>query len=179
MNDRTSRALPRLVLRWFFLLTAALGTACSGTGPASAQSYYDVLTHKPVRPIAPPECTKAAPILAVDKAEIHGISGDTAIVTAEGTALDDRSRSEKLIPISRHDGAAIYDFVACPPTENSSATTGVSAFLVQVSIKGIHRIIVRAQTNQRIIDVDAARRLPDPWSKPAPHLLQRQQGTRQ
>jgi hypothetical protein len=65
-------------------------------------------------------------------------------------------------------GTAFYDFVACPPDVTAGLPSGVSAFAPNAAIGGIHRIVIRAETNQQVIDVDAARHAPDPWLRVVP-----------
>jgi hypothetical protein len=129
------------------------------------QTHYDYLTHNPP-PIPPPACADPSRILSVDRAEIHAIKGDDAIVTAEGTAVDDEGRGRELKLVERHDGTLVYDFVACPSKDGSEERFHITTFAPIVKIHGIHQIVVRAATNEQRIDVDAARRVPDSWSHP-------------
>ncbi len=129
------------------------------------QTYYDQLTRKPP-PIPLPACADPSRILSVDRAEIHGIKGDDAIVTAEGTAVDYEDRSRELKLVEGHDGTLVFDFVACPSKDRSDERFHITTFAPIVKIRGIHQIIVRAATNEHRIDVDASRRVPDPWSHP-------------
>lgn len=168
MIDHNSKSRQRIALGWVGLW-AALGCACIDTESTVAQTYYDDLTHKPP-PMPPPETCNLAPILSVESAEIHHIEGDTAIITADGTAADDSWRDEQLKLAEEHDGTAVYDFLACPPKERKGVKIGVDAFVPDAKIRGIHRVVIRAETNQQFIDVDAARRVPDPWSRVPPQL---------
>jgi hypothetical protein len=155
-------------------ITAILlwGVSLAPQAAFAQQTYHDYLTHKPP-PIPPPECTDPSRILSVDRAEIHGIKGDDAIVTAEGTAVDHDGRGRELRRVEGHDGTLVYDFVACPSKDRSEQRNYITTFVATVKIHGIHQIIVRAATNEQHIDVDAARRVPDPWSRshpPAPPI---------
>jgi hypothetical protein len=119
-------------------------------------------------PIPPPAACPSAPIVAVDRAEIHQIENDRATIVATGTASNDRWTNKRLLLSSVQNGTAFYDFVACPPDVPAGSPSGVSAFVPGAAIGGIHRVVIRAETNQQVIDVDAARRAPDPWLQVSP-----------
>ena len=139
---------------------AALGLVAGTPILVAAQpTYYEHV----LPPIPPPVSCASQPVLAVDRAEIHQIKRDTAVIVAVGTASNDRWTSKQLVLEETHGGTAVYDFVACPPDVTTGQPSGVSAFVPNAAIGGVHRIVIRAQTNQQVIDVDAARHVPDPW----------------
>ncbi len=140
-------------------LVALAGVALA---PAPVCAQTNEYNH-PLPPIPPPAACTPVPILAVDRAEIHQIKHDRAAIVATGTASNDRWTNKRLLLMSVQSGTAVYDFVACPPDVPAGSPSGVSAFVPNAAIGGIHRIVVRAETNQQVIDVDAARRTPDPW----------------
>ena len=120
-------------------------------------TYYDHV----VPPIPPPVSCTAVPVLTVERAEVHQIKHNTAVIVAYGTASNDRWTNKRLVPGSAQGGTAIYDFVACPSDVTDGFPSGVSALVPDAAIGGIHRIVIRAQGNQQVIDVDAARRVPE------------------
>jgi hypothetical protein len=130
--------------------------------PASVFAQPTAYDHV-LPPIPPPVACASLPLLAVDRAELHRIKHDTAVLVAYGTASNDRWTAKQLVLEENHDGTAVYGFVACPPDVATGLPSGVSAFVPNAAIGGIHRIVIRAETNQQVIDVDAARRVPDPW----------------
>jgi hypothetical protein len=162
--DKRRRPRGRIAFKSFIGLAVlaavvvALALVC-----AQPNDYNHVLPPIP----APAACT-AVPILAVDGAEIHQIENDRAAIVATGTASNDRWTNKRLLLSSVQSGTAFYDFVACPPDAPAGSPSGVSAFVPNAAIGGIHRIVIRAETNQQVIDVDAARRVPDPWLRVSP-----------
>jgi hypothetical protein len=144
---------------------AALAAVAVAAAPVCAQpsDYNHVLP-----PIPPPAACTSVPILAVDRAEIHQIKHGRAVIVATGTASNDRGTNKRLLLSSVQSGTAFYDFVACSPDVPAGSPSGVSAFVPNAAIGGIHRIVIRAETNQQVIDVDAARRAPDPWLQVLP-----------
>ncbi len=130
--------------------------------PASVAAQPTSFDHV-LPPIPPPVACASVPVLAVDRAELHRIKHDTAVLVAYGTASNDRWTNKQLVLEGTDGGTAIYDFVACPPDVAAGLPSGVSAFVPDAAIGGIHRIVIRAASNQQVIDVDAARRVPDSW----------------
>jgi hypothetical protein len=144
---------------------AAFAAVAVAAAPACAQpsDYNHVLA-----PIPPPAACTSVPILAVDTAEIHQIKNDRAAIVATGTASKYRWTNKRLLLSSVQSGTAFYDFVGCPLEVPAGSPSGVSAFVPNAAIGGIHRIVIRAETNQQVIDVDAARHSPDPWLQVLP-----------
>jgi len=109
---------------------------------------------QPVPP-QPPETCNAVPIYSIDDAHLEH-RGDTATLTASGTVSTAGWHDAQLRFTSIRADAAIYEFVACPPEVGAEVMSPVTAAVPLVKPRPlIHHIVIKAQTNEKTLDLDA------------------------
>jgi hypothetical protein len=119
----------------------------------------DMAPHYGWRPRHPQEVCVAIRILSVDNAQINRQNGEVNLTVNGVTSSAGWRNAELRIVDVRGQGAveteAIYEFVACPPEHAIEALTPITAaLLLSPPLANLHRIVVKAQTNEKTVEFD-------------------------